>query len=418
MALNLLSTVQGFFTPEAVRNTSSMLGESESSTRSVVQAAVPSLFGGLLHMTSSNEGASSLTKLISDGNFGSVTDNIGSVLTGGNETSTMMQTGQRLLGSIFGGKSTEVANSIAGQSGVRASSATAVLSMIAPLALGAITKRAGSGFNASSLTSLLKGESSSIVAAMPSGISNLLGLGGARTVNAGTQAYEMPRTGTYGGSSYSAQRTSAYSDTPAHVTTDSTTYRREAGLPRWIPLALLALLVAGLLWFLLRNRHPAEVASNAVNQTRSALSSIKLPGGVNLSVPEDSINYNLARYLADGNSPAPKNFVFDHLNFESSSTQLTSDSQQTVSDLASVLKAYPNAQVQLAGFTDNTGDPQANRQLSLARANAVRDQLVQQGVRSNQIATEGYGQERPIASNDTEQGKLQNRRLELTVTQK
>jgi len=130
------------------------------------------------------------------------------------------------------------------------------------------------------------------------------------------------------------------------------------------------------------------------------------------------MNYNLARFLADGGQTAPQTFVFDHLNFESGSSQLTADSHDTVTSLSEILKAYPNAQVQLSGHTDNTGTPEANQTLSLNRANAIKQQLVNTGIATDRISTAGYGQDRPIAPNDTEQGKAQNRRLELTVTRK
>jgi outer membrane protein OmpA-like peptidoglycan-associated protein len=68
--------------------------------------------------------------------------------------------------------------------------------------------------------------------------------------------------------------------------------------------------------------------------------------------------------------------------------------------LVAALKAYPNAQIQLDGHTDNTGNPQANQQLSLARANAVKAMLVSDGIDANRISTVGYGQDRPLPSND------------------
>jgi K(+)-stimulated pyrophosphate-energized sodium pump len=114
----------------------------------------------------------------------------------------------------------------------------------------------------------------------------------------------------------------------------------------------------------------------------------------------------------------PKTFVFDHLNFLSGSTELTPDSDKTVSDLAQILKAYPNAQVQLTGHTDNTRSPQINQALSLNRANTIKGMLVNDGIAQNRISTQGFGQDRPVASNDTDQGRAENRRLELTVTRK
>jgi K(+)-stimulated pyrophosphate-energized sodium pump len=152
---------------------------------------------------------------------------------------------------------------------------------------------------------------------------------------------------------------------------------------------------------------------------KTAMSNIALPGGVTLSVPSGSINYNLARYLGDTTATdVPRTFVFDHLNFESGSTQLTPDSDKTVNDLAQVLKAYPNAQVQIVGHTDNTGSATANQALSLARAEAVKGLLVSEGIAADRVATQGFGQDRPVASNDTEEGRARNRRIELNVTRK
>jgi outer membrane protein OmpA-like peptidoglycan-associated protein len=74
--------------------------------------------------------------------------------------------------------------------------------------------------------------------------------------------------------------------------------------------------------------------------------------------------------------------------------------------------------VQLEGHTDNTGDADANKRLSQARAEAVKEALTRSGIDASRVTTVGYGQERPIASNDTEAGKAKNRRLELAVVRR
>jgi OmpA-OmpF porin, OOP family len=117
-------------------------------------------------------------------------------------------------------------------------------------------------------------------------------------------------------------------------------------------------------------------------------------------------------------SELPKRFVFDHLNFDSASTTLTPDSAQTVNDLIAIMKCFPNMNVQLEGHTDSTGDPDANKKLSVDRAEAVKATMVSAGIDPSRISTAGWGQEKPIASNDTEDGKAKNRRTELVVTKK
>jgi OmpA-OmpF porin, OOP family len=89
-----------------------------------------------------------------------------------------------------------------------------------------------------------------------------------------------------------------------------------------------------------------------------------------------------------------------------------------VTDVVAILKAYPTAKVRLEGHTDNTGDPAANKQLSLDRAKSVRDTMVANGIDAGRLDYARFGQERPIASNDTDDGRAKNRRTELVVVSK
>jgi outer membrane protein OmpA-like peptidoglycan-associated protein len=81
-----------------------------------------------------------------------------------------------------------------------------------------------------------------------------------------------------------------------------------------------------------------------------------------------------------------------------------------------MIKAHPDKRILVAGYTDNVGDSDSNLKLSTARAEAVREWLIEaSGITATQFAIQGYGDTRPIASNDTEAGRAKNRRVEITL---
>ena len=86
--------------------------------------------------------------------------------------------------------------------------------------------------------------------------------------------------------------------------------------------------------------------------------------------------------------------------------------------MAEILKAYPNVTIKLGGYTDNTGDLQANLRLSQQRADAVMADLVKLGVDAGRMKAEGYGQEHPVADNSTVEGRAKNRRIDIRVVSK
>jgi len=110
-----------------------------------------------------------------------------------------------------------------------------------------------------------------------------------------------------------------------------------------------------------------------------------------------------------------RRFVLGDFSFESGSARLTEESAETLDALATVLRANPTVQIALEGHTDSTGNAAANQVLSAARATAIQDGLVQAGVPRERITAAGYGPHRPVASNDTEDGRARNRRTEVVV---
>jgi outer membrane protein OmpA-like peptidoglycan-associated protein len=187
-------------------------------------------------------------------------------------------------------------------------------------------------------------------------------------------------------------------------------------LKRSVPLLLALLLLGGILYLV---RFSVDPSREAVSQSKEAMATLTLPGGVDLLVPEGSFNFKLAQFLADANDKAAsRTLLCDHLNFEPASAKITPESGQTVKNLAVILKAYPAVNIRLDGYTDNEGAQEANKKLSQGRVEAIRDSLVAYGIDSKRIETAGWGEEKPIASNGTAEGRAQNRRLEITVLRK
>jgi OmpA-OmpF porin, OOP family len=143
-----------------------------------------------------------------------------------------------------------------------------------------------------------------------------------------------------------------------------------------------------------------------------------LPNGQKLDLAEGTFNYKFAKYLTDSSAKVNQTFTFDNLNFESNSPVLVAGSEKTVQDLAKIMAAYPRVQVKLTGYTDNTGDSLQNRKLSAKRAFTVRNLLVANGISDIRIDFAGKGASNPVASNATEAGKAQNRRIEVKVVKK
>ncbi|MGB1563890.1 MAG: OmpA family protein [Sinimarinibacterium flocculans] len=108
-------------------------------------------------------------------------------------------------------------------------------------------------------------------------------------------------------------------------------------------------------------------------------------------------------------------FILRGVNFEFDSDRLTPEARLILNDVAGTLKAYPSVNVDVEGHTDWIGTEAYNLGLSERRANAVKRYLVDQGVPAGRMHPVGYGESQPVADNETEDGRGENRRVELKV---
>ncbi|MDX5433819.1 MAG: OmpA family protein [Halomonas sp.] len=109
------------------------------------------------------------------------------------------------------------------------------------------------------------------------------------------------------------------------------------------------------------------------------------------------------------NMPSSVTFGFD-------SSELTVQARNALNDVANVLTQYTDTRVNIAGHTDSTGSVSYNQRLSERRAESVGNYLALSGVARNRLYMTGYGPSQPVASNNTEEGRAQNRRVEITLS--
>jgi len=447
MATNLIELAGSFLTSEVMHKIGGELGESPEHVEKAVEAGIPSILAGLLHSVSSS-GAKGLVDMLKQpppelsqvGGLDGILGNLGSILSG-SSGAALIKYGQALLTFLFGGKLGAIADVISKTSGMKTSSATSLLGMLAPLLLGLIKKEvAAKGLSPATLTDLVMSQKEAIARYAPAGLSSALGL--KSLADLGSVA-DSRKAGT--GAAREFGRTASV------AAKEGTSWLRWAA-----PLALLAVALLGLLYYLNMPQEPApdrggapgiasaarpaiepqrrdaDRASDTISSAKSALTangkslvetvskmvSVSLPGNVKLDVPENSYLRAIVKFLTESNTGEPKSFFADNLNFEGAKSELTSDSSTIMSGIATVLKAFGTAKVKIVAHAEKLGDPTENNKLALARATAVEDALVKVGVPADRIIAESAGSDRPIASSDTEPGRAKSGGIELIIVPK
>ena len=408
MATSLLESLSTYLTPDLIDSIGSTLGESPGSVSKGMGAVLPALLGGVADKAKDPSALQQLFALITDdANDGSVLRDSGGLLgTLTQNKGSLATLAASLLPFLFGGRTDSISSAIANYAGIKSSSASSLIRLGAPLVLAQLGDRVRKeGLGASALASLLGGQRDSITRATPGALAGLLG-------HAAPRAAE-PR----------------YESRPAARAVEP---ERRSGLRWLLPLAIGLALLAGL-WSLLRggddhrNRvverapEPAKVTMSAPKVSApapaAAVQRYSLPNGVQITIPQTGFETQLVGYLTDTSLPLGETwFNFDRLLFETDSASLKSESREQLAAVAEILKAYPSVKVKIGGYTDSTGDAAHNVELSRARANSVRSELIGLGIASDRLEGEGYGQEHPVASNDTEAGRAQNRRIAMQVT--
>lgn len=163
-----------------------------------------------------------------------------------------------------------------------------------------------------------------------------------------------------------------------------------------------------------------EAKANENTQSNTAFKNV-LSNGVSLAgASANGIEAKLVSFINDDTKQVDKTtwFSFDRLLFETGKSTLKPESKEQLNNMAEILKLYPAVELKIGGYTDNTGKAEDNLKLSSDRAKTVLTELVNRGIGESRLKAEGYGQEHPVADNATEEGRAQNRRIDVRVTKK
>jgi OmpA-OmpF porin, OOP family len=389
MASSIMDNVMSFVGPQILGPLASHLGVSTDTVRRGLQRGSAAILSGLATKVDEPGFMGQIFGMItspanSPSALSSLASNIGSVVVSGASGSPLMEMGSRFLSTIFGPRLSSITDGVGQSTGLGSGKASTLISMAGPLVLSVLGQYVrDNNLSANSLANSLKSEASTFQRFLPAGLASLLAGDASAT---------------------DAQTTS-----------------------RWLwPVVLLAALLLAALWFFNRVKPVGEAVQNAGNAASSAMPALgdffktKLPNGVELNIPQNGIENKLIGFITDPSKPVDETtwFNFDRLLFDTGKATLHPSSQEQLTNIAQILRAYPNVHVKIGGYTDNTGDPQANMTLSSARAKNVMDALVSQGVDASRVTSEGYGDQHPVEDNSTEEGRAMNRRIALRVTQK
>ena len=421
MSVNILDLAKTYITGPNVEKLAGLLGENSSGVQSALGGILPSILGGIMQKASTTTGAGQILDLARENNDNGILDGLSSILGNSSQSTDLFSLGAKILPTLFGNKTNDIAEAVSSQSGIKTSSATSLLGFAAPFLLSLLGNQVkSSGMGLSGLTSLLMGQKDSVLAALPRGLGNVLNFADLGDF----KGSEAPRRETY---------------TPPVVE------EKESGSPKWLMWVLLALIAAALIWAMktckkddsaIVNNTEATLdsagaaVSDMVDSTQSKIGAgldalgtffkRKLPNGIELDIPEFGIENKLVTFIEDSKLAVDKTtwFNFDRINFETGSAKLSSESLVQTKNIAEILKAYPKVNLKIGGYTDNTGDAALNLKLSQDRANSVKAAIVSEGIDASRLDAEGYGKEHPVASNDTEEGRAQNRRIAVRVSAK
>jgi hypothetical protein len=272
MATNLVSYIMQFLTPDLINRIAGALGLDRNDTQTGVAATVPALLAALGGVAAKPGGAQSLVDTIKQQS--SVVENFGSML-GTGSPSSFVDKGSSLLMSLLGSRDqSSLVGAIGSFAGIGHSGGSSLLGMLTPLVMGLIGKQVGPRLDVGSLSNLFASQKEQIAQALPRGMSNLLGGTGLLDSLSSTAGYATTAAEQAGrATTAAAGQFGQYASSAARSVGTSAQRAVASTTPSWVYWAIPAIVLGGLLWYLLSDQttqvaqHPTVVPS----QTQSVV---------------------------------------------------------------------------------------------------------------------------------------------------
>lgn len=395
MANTIVGSVIRLITPQATSSLAWRLGGSSVAVQSGIGTSVAALISGIAQHADDTEYMMQILNLVHDSDTKSILSKLPNI-TSDISAYIVDEPGFKLAPMLFDGKQAAIEEAIGLRCGLGASSGSQLMAIAAPITAGLLGRRAhDQNLNVYEFSNLIRSEAEKIESILPADVSSLIS-----NASVSSPAWEFITT-----------------DGPGKM-------KREAPLIGLFMLALIS-------WPFFHGCHkpqqpppaaPVEqaVASAPDNGPLGEFIKRKLPDGTELNIPRLGIENKLIDFIEDSSRPVDKTtwFDFDRLIFDTGSAKLQPSSAEQLQNISAILKAYPKVKAKIGGYTDNTGDKQANLKLSESRATNVMHELVSRSIEASRLEAKGYGEEHPVADNATAEGRQKNRRISLLVTEK
>jgi OOP family OmpA-OmpF porin len=389
MPSSIFSSLFSTFDSRTIGEMASRFGQPKEAVAQGLESSTACLLSGLANKAGDSTWMSQLFKLVSNApsnvDVSDLTSAVADPVRASSATSSLLDSGKKFLSLAFGGNQSSIFDAVGKSTGLRSGVVSSLMSMAAPLMMSALGRLVRDDhMNPAGLGRLLVGEAEGVRGHLPAGVSTLLDAPSVPTVTPSTRPVAL-------GTVQEGMRPSR----------------------AWWWLIPVLLLIPLFFYWADRARHVG------IPPTQGFIVRM-LPGNVSLNIPPNGIEARLLAFIQDptrATEPATW-FDFDRLVFDTDSATLRPESQEQLGNIAAILKAYPNVNIKIGGYTDNSGDAQHNLTLSQDRAMGVKDQLVARGISPDRLEAQGYGEQFPVADNSTEEGRAQNRRVSVRVTQK